>query len=442
MKRQSLLTQTVLLTSTNVVVRAIGFGMRIWLSRTLGAESVGIMELASSAHMLWLAPVTSGLPMAVSRYTAQASAAGDELRMRQTLAAGKKLARIIAWPMLAAMLILSPWIARILGDSRTLPTLLMYLPCLPILAMSAVYNGYCYGSGNTAVPAATELVEQVTRFAVCVVVLAAIPAMHAAYSAAVPAFGVAIGEGLGLLIAVLMLRPSLPERSIKIPDGLMKKLWRLAFPMTCMRVSNTLMRTVNAALIPMRLRVSGLSAAEATAKLGMYYGMAMSLIMLPAVFTGALAMVSAPAITARENDPTAMRRLLLRVMGPAVLVSLASMVVLWLGAPFCARVLYRQSELESLLRILSPCVLLMGIQQVISGLMAGLGQQRQALYASLTGSLITVGLNFVLAARPELRLTGVAIATQAGLIIQLLMSARALKMAMGRVTLRANAAMA
>jgi stage V sporulation protein B len=98
-------------------------------------------------------------------------------------------------------------------------------------------------------------------------------------------------------------------------------------------------------------------------------------------------------------------------------------------------VLYKQAELEPLLRMLSPCVLLMGIQQVISGLMAGLGQQRRALYASLTGSLVSVGLNYVLAARPELRLTGVAIASMVGLLITLLMNARALSLAIGRVRL-------
>ncbi|MDR0396236.1 MAG: oligosaccharide flippase family protein [Oscillospiraceae bacterium] len=439
MKKQSLLSQTAVLTATNGVVRAIGFGMRIWMSRTLGAEAIGIMELASSAHMLWLAPVTSGLPMAVSRYTAQAVAAGDELRASQTLMAGKRLARVIAWPMMLAMLILTPWISRILGDTRTLPTLLMYLPCLPILAASAVYNGYCYGKGNTAVPAVTEFVEQAVRFGICFAVLTILPAMRAAYSAAVPALGVAIGEGIGLIIALAMLRPSQPRREVKLPPGLMKKLWRLAFPMTCMRLSNTLMRTVNAALIPMRLRASGLSAAEATARLGMYHGMAMSLVMLPAVFTGALAMVSAPAITARENDPEAMKRLLKRVMIPAAAVSFASMCALWIGAPFCARVLYKQAELEPLLKTLSPCVLLLGIQQVISGLMAGLGQQRRALYASLSGSLLTVGLNYALAASPQLRLTGVAIATTAGLLLTLMMNARALSLAVTRVELRFQA---
>ncbi|MEL7604202.1 MAG: oligosaccharide flippase family protein, partial [Bacillota bacterium] len=130
MKRQSMIAQTAILSGANFFVRILGFVMRIWLSRTLGAEAMGVMELAGSAHMLWIAPVTSGLPMAVSRHAARAQASNNSLAMRQTLLAGRRLAGIISFIMLPVLLLLSPLIARLLGDTRTLPALLFYLPCL------------------------------------------------------------------------------------------------------------------------------------------------------------------------------------------------------------------------------------------------------------------------------------------------------------------------
>ena len=51
---------------SNGITRALGFALRVLLSRRLGAEGTGVLELASSAHMLWIAPVTAGLPMAVA----------------------------------------------------------------------------------------------------------------------------------------------------------------------------------------------------------------------------------------------------------------------------------------------------------------------------------------------------------------------------------------
>lgn len=441
-KRQSMILQTAILSGANFFVRILGFVMRIWLSRTLGAEAMGIMELASSAHMLWIAPVTSGLPMAVSRHTARAQASNNPLRMRETLVAGRRLANIISWSMLPLLLVLSPFLAHLLGDTRTLPALLFFLPCLPILGLSAVYNGYFYGASNTLPPALSELAEQVVRFALCAAALTLLPPMRAAYAAAVPAAATAVGEGMGLLLVAVILRSIQKPEKTAVPKGLMKSLWRLSLPMTVMRVCNTMMRTVNAVLIPARLRMSGLLAAEATARFGMIYGMAMPLVMLPAVVTGALAMVAAPAFAARENNPAAMRRLLIRVLMPTLLLSVLAMAVLWFGAPVFAKQLYRQAELEPLLRILSPCVLFMGVQQVMGGILAGLGQQRRALYASLSGSIVTVVLTYFLAALPALRLTGVALAMQAGQMLTLAMNLRYLLLASSRTAQRSRDASA
>ena len=59
--------QTVFLTGVNAVVRALGLLMRVMLSRLLGAEIMGIAELAQGVHMLAITPLTSGLPLAISR---------------------------------------------------------------------------------------------------------------------------------------------------------------------------------------------------------------------------------------------------------------------------------------------------------------------------------------------------------------------------------------
>ena len=52
MKKQSLRGQAALITGCGAAVRAMGFLMRLWISRALGAEAVGIMELASGVHTL------------------------------------------------------------------------------------------------------------------------------------------------------------------------------------------------------------------------------------------------------------------------------------------------------------------------------------------------------------------------------------------------------
>ncbi|MDR0929575.1 MAG: oligosaccharide flippase family protein [Oscillospiraceae bacterium] len=417
MKKHSLVKQTALLSGANTVVRAVGFAMRIWLSRVMGAEAMGVLELASSAHMLWIAPVTSGIPMAVARE----AAAGQGL---DALRAGRRLALKISLWMLPLLLLAAPLIAPALGDARTLPALLLYLPCLPVLGLSAAYNGYCYGAGNTLPPALSEIVEQSLRFIVCIGILMLITGMTAAWTAAVPPFATLVGEAVSVVMVGWMLRRGGIQVQGRAPRALEQKIWRLAVPMTAMRVTNTLMRTVNAVLIPLRLRLSGLSAQEATARLGMFSGMAMPLVMLPSVVTGALAMVAGPAMARHEKNPLAMRRMLLRVMPAALAVSVAAAGGMILGAPWIAQRLYRQPDLQELLIALAPLVPVMGLQQVAGGMLAGLGRQRSALVSSLTGALLTLALNYWLV--PSQRLIGCVWAQTAGHAVTLVMNMRIL----------------
>ena len=159
--------------------------------------------------------------------------------------------------MMPFLVLLLPVIARLLGDMRTLPALLVYLPCLPVLGLSAAYNGYCYGMGDTLPPALSELLEQALRFAVCAAVLLSVSDLTAAGAAAVPPLATLIGEIARLALVVRLLgRHGLSAGSGARDAALEKKIWSLAAPVTGMRVTNTLMRTVNAAMLPLRLRAA------------------------------------------------------------------------------------------------------------------------------------------------------------------------------------------
>ena len=85
MKEHKIWRQTAVLTCANAITRGAGFVLRVVLSRMLGAQAMGVMTLSHSAHMLFITPVTAGLPLAVSRITARHADA-------RALRAGRSLA--------------------------------------------------------------------------------------------------------------------------------------------------------------------------------------------------------------------------------------------------------------------------------------------------------------------------------------------------------------
>lgn len=404
MKKRSLFQQTALLSCANFLVRALGFFMRIVFSRLMGAQAVGLMELSSSVHALLITPVTSGVPMAVSRMVAQRQ---DASQQRAVVRSAMKLALAVSLALVLCFVPFLPLISRLLGDTRTLPSLLLFLPCVPILGLSAALNGYHYGCGSTLAPALSELLEQLIRFGVTIALLLTFSGAALAWRAAFPAAGTLIGETAGLVL-MLLISTTLFTRPAASSQGLMRALVRLAAPMTLMRLFSTAMRTVNSVMIPARLQSSGLSAAEATSLLGMLNGMAMPLMMTPSFITGALAMVSAPALAQRQSSPRALRHVVRKVLASALLICCVCAVGMFVCADFFAVTLYRQHELAPLLRFLCPILPIMGLHQVVNAMLSGLGLQRHALYASVIGSAFSLAGTYLLAAQPALRLYGCA----------------------------------
>lgn len=406
--------QTVFLTGVNAVVRALGLLMRVMLSRLLGAEIMGIAELAQGVHMLAITPLTSGLPLAISRMTARAPK--DE--KQKPLLAGVFLVRVASAALIPALLLFSPLLARWMGDVRVLPSLWFSAPCILILGYSAAFNGYCYGMERSLEPAMSELIEQAARLILSFFLFTWLSRLTAAWLAAVPVAATMAAEIIGLMFVLARLR--IPLHGAAQAAAWREPVLRLAAPATLSRLVQTLLRSLTAILIPIRLQASGLPAAEATARLGMLNGMVMPLLMLPCVFTSALSMVALPRIAKTEDDPRELKRLVLTCLGSCLPVALGCTALVYLSAPVLANTVYRMAELTALFRAGAPLTALFAVSHLIGAVNTALGQQKRSMYGAVAVSGATLAMTCLLAAMPGLRLYGVIAAQAVGQVLILL----------------------
>ena len=393
MREQSVRRQAAVLACANGAVRALGFLLHVALGRLLGAEALGIFELAHSAHMLAVTPMTAGLPTAVSRLTARR---GDGA----ALAAGRRLAVRAGGGLLILWLLLSPLIAGLLGDPRTLPALWVCAPCVLLSGLAAVYHGFCYGQGRAGPPAWATLTEQITRFMLCVLLL--IPGLSVAGRAALPGAAEALGEAAALGLLLWLLRDSLPG-CLPRDKELERELLRLSLPLTGTRLIQTASRALLAGLLPRRLVAAGMPPTQATAAVGLLHGMVLPVLFLPGILTAAIGMAGIPALARREG--AALRRM----AGQLFLASLGCGVLGWAAihglAGFLANAVYRQPALTGLFRAAAPLTLLFALGQAAATLLSGLGQQKKTLLPTLAGTALLLILTYRWAATP-LRLYG------------------------------------
>jgi len=398
----------------NGIVRFLGMLMRIVLSRLMGAEIMGITELSQSVHMLAITPLTSGLPLAVSRLTAKAA----PRERTKPLEAGIAIVRTVSLIMIPLMILLSPLLARMAGDLRVLPSLWFSAPCILILGYSAVYNGYCYGTEQSGLPAWSELIEQTARLLLAFVILTTLRRLSAPWMAAVPVFSTMAAEIIGLFFVIGMLK--LPQSESAELSRWTRPILQLALPTTAARLVTTMLRALESIILPKRLMASGLIRSEALSRLGMLNGMVMPLTLLPCIFTSALSMVLVPRIAKEENDPQALKKLLFMSFLCCGFAGLLGYGALFISAPLFANLIFRLPELTEWLRMASPLALIFPFAHVTGSVLASLGQQKRAVLGSIPVSILTLALTWLLCAQPALRQKGVIIAQGAGQIILLL----------------------
>lgn len=424
--RATLRRQAMTLTLANGYTRGIGFAMRLMLARLMGAEAMGVMELSHSVIMLAITPVTSGIPAAMSRLTAQRE--GEEARA--VLRAGQSLVVWMSLLLAPALVLLSPALAWLLGDMRTLPAILTSAPDVLLLGLCAAYCGYCYGLENMRAPALNECAEQTVRFGLSAALLILLAGRSVALTAALPG----IAEIAAGVVALLLFRRVLRGHWTHEPPQreLTRELFRLSTPMTLSRLCLTGMRTLTAILLPVCLRRSGLSAAAATAQFGLLNGMALPLMMLPGIVTSAVCMIATPAVSRQEHQPRRLRHTMRMLTLSSTGIGLLAMVGLFALAGVLGESLYKTPALSPLIRLMSPMALIFSVHQVLSGMVTGLGLQQKTLTGTIVGSIVTLLLTAWLTPLPYLRLYGAAIAMLIGHVVRLAWCAAVLSRAIRR----------
>jgi stage V sporulation protein B len=162
--KNPLVSGTLILTLTGLLSRFIGFFYRIFLSNVFGAEGMGLYQLISPVLALSFSLTVSGIQTAISKYVASETSTRDYKKSFRTLWAGFLLAMTLSVLCALGIYIWSEQIAAIfLMEPRTAPLLRIISLSIPMATVHSCINGYFYGIRKTAVPAISQLSEQICR---------------------------------------------------------------------------------------------------------------------------------------------------------------------------------------------------------------------------------------------------------------------------------------
>lgn len=308
-KISNLLKGTVILTLAGFTTRFIGFFYRIFLSNTMGAELMGIYQLIFPVYNICYTIFASGIQTALSRLVASETGKGNYKNIHRILRIGMLLSVTLAALLSALVYIFADLIAfRFLLESRSASSLRLMAAVFPFCGVTACINGYYYGLKKTAIPATTQLVEQVFRVTIVYIIAILIGKGDIKVTCEIAVIGLVAGEAASSIynLASLFIARSpqgfiVGNSALKSAAGrrktILHNILSLSIPLSANRLLLSILHSIEAVLIPAMLRRSGLSAQDAMVTFGVLNGMSLPFIMFPTAITNALSVLVLPTIS-------------------------------------------------------------------------------------------------------------------------------------------------
>ncbi len=387
MNKPSVVKNTAFITFVACFERGLGFLYRIVLARLLGAEGIGIYQIALSHSVLFQTVAGGGIPVTLSRTVSALHAAGKGSKSGGALSAALLLGVLISLPIVLFLLPLADKISLFSTDAPVLKILIL---SLVFSAAYVVIKGYLWGNKQFVAPALFEMAEQICTVTLGVAFLSSAQGLSAMDGACRAAWAHTLSCVLSLLIAILFLAAK--KTKLRSPQPFFLPLCKSAAPITAVRTGATVVNAAVAVLLPYALTRSGYTQSAALQAFGVMSGMVFPLLFMPLTVIGSLATVLVPEL-AEDYQKRNFLRLRVNVeRGLLFSLGVACFLIPFfsaLGEPLGA--LAYQSDLAGVALSKSAVLLLpLSVSAILMSILNSLGQEKQTFVFSMVGSAATL----------------------------------------------------
>ncbi len=376
----------------SVLTRALGFVLRIVLSRALSPEELGTYQIAMAVFGVLMTLVASGLPVIVSRNVAYES--GNKKEQAKTVSGGMVIALIISIFTCVVFYLYPKIFDKISGLEGTGDVLLYLLPALVFSSIYAVFRGALWGTQNFFIISFSEFLEQVIRIVFIFILFAFTSSLT---SGAKAGLSLTISTVLSSIFVTIMYY-ALGNKTSR-PDKKTFSLLKKSSPITAVRTISSAVQCIIALLIPARLMLYGFSESEALAEFGVIMGMALPMLMISGTLISSVAVAVIPEISKQTNnidDKTSIKdfsSLQLQVKTTTIVAMFISFLLfpgfMALGEPI-GNIIFASNRAGYYIGRAAFIMIPAGLSQITSSILNAVGLEIKSLKNYVVGAIVLI----------------------------------------------------
>ena len=428
-KRMPIFYSALMLTLVNLLLRFAGTSFQVYISASLGAAGVGLLQLVMSVGSLAIVAGMAGIRTATMYLTAEELGRGRVGNIWRVLSGCVRYSILCSGAVAAALYAFAPKIAADwIGNAQITQALWLFAAFLPVSCLCGVMTGCFTGANRIATLAAVEVAEQIASMAITLALLHFWAGDDSGRSCMSVILGSSFGALLTLLCLVFLRLRERGKDSDKIP--IHSRLLQIAAPLAVADDLKAGINTIENLMVPKRLARCPI-VADPLAAFGMLSGMVFPILMFPACILYSLAELLIPELArcAAAGSNNRIRYLSKRSLKIGMLYGLLfGGLEFLLAEELCLR-LYHNPEAGKYLRLYALLIPMLYCDAITDAMSKGLGKQsicvrynivtaamdvvflylllpKYGMFGYFVSFFITHAVNFVLSLRLLLKTTG------------------------------------
>lgn len=388
---------TIILLFSSVILQFISIFFNIYISNTIGAESVGVFSLVMSVYLFGITLASAGINISSTRIVSEELACNNQIGAKKaaqrcilfSLAFGIS-ASIIFW--LSADFIVLKCLHNKISEN------VIYLICiaLPFISMSYAINGYFTAVRRVYKNAIAKFFEEFVKILCTAFLLKSFMPNEINYACYALILADVVSEILSFIYLYFLYKTDKKRKDLesryKDLDSYNKRILRITVPVALTSYLKSGLSTLKQLLIPFSLQKSGMNSSNSLIAYGIVNGMAMPIIMFPVILVTSFSSLLVPEFSRFyiEKKFKKIKTTSIFILSGTFIFSVLVAFFIFIFSDKLSILIYKKLEIGKYLRILSPLIIVMYLDIVIDSILKGLDAQVSVMLINIIDCFISI----------------------------------------------------
>ena len=387
MKKNLFIKSTLILICSGFLTKILGFIIKVIYTRIIGEYGISLYAIAAPTYSLLLTIATLAIPISISKLVSE-----NKGRSIRILTSAAFLILSINFLLILLILLTRDFLATtLLKEPLASPILLAFALTLPFVSISSVLKGYFAGKQNMIPHATSNIIEQIIRLIIIVIVLP-ILMKKSVIHAVIGLILLTIISEISSIIVFLFFIP----KHIDFKTNLLKKkkhtkdILNISVPTVSSRIIGNIGYFLEPIILTNLLLFSGYPSSYILREYGAYNAYSLALLTMPGFFIAAISTSLLPEISKfhGENNTKMIKRRIHQSIIFALLIGIFFSFIIFTFRDTLLFSLYNTTSGSNYIKVLAPFFVLFYLEGVLTSSLQALGYAKVTMNITLWGVIL------------------------------------------------------